>query len=270
LPYSLELCSLTVHQASLPELIDVAAQQGFDSLTTTPGQIAASGVDAPTLRRRCEDAGVRIHYLDGLASPLPGVPPAGIGEIGEDVFFALAEALGVPTFNLVHFGGDPDVPLDAMAEAVSGLADRAAEHDVDLVFEFIPGTAVPDLPTALELARVVDSDRFRILLDTWHLARGGGGPELLVGDAPALVGALQVSDRRREQDSQPYVPMSGRYLPGDGELPLVEMLQPVLDAHPDIPVGIEVANEALWSLPPGETAALAADAIRALVAQVTT
>ena len=92
---------------------------------------------------------------------------------------------------------------------------------------------------------------------------------MIVDEVPRLVGALQVSDRRYEQDSQPYVPMSGRYLPGDGELPLVEILRPVLDARPDLAVGIEVANDALTEMSPADAAAVAAASVRNLIASIT-
>ena len=74
-----------------------------------------------------------------------------------------------------------------------------------------------------------------VLLDTWHFARGGGTLADLDADTAALVGALQISDRSPEQDREPYVPRRGRKLPGDGALPLVEIVATVLDAHPDLP-----------------------------------
>jgi sugar phosphate isomerase/epimerase len=155
-----------------------------------------------------------------------------------------------------------------MVEALGALADRAAGRGLSLVVEFIPGTGIPDLPVAIELVRAVDRDNLRVLLDTWHLGRSGGGPELLVDDVPALVGAVQVSDRRREQDRRPYVPMSGRYLPGDGELPLAAMLAPVLAAHPRMPVGVEVINDELRAMSSRQAATVAGRALRGLLEEL--
>jgi len=70
----LELCCMTVRQATLPELIAVAGDAGFDSLTATPFLVAKAGLPTADLRRRCDDAGVTIGYIDGLCSPLPGTP----------------------------------------------------------------------------------------------------------------------------------------------------------------------------------------------------
>jgi sugar phosphate isomerase/epimerase len=106
------------------------------------------------------------------------------------------------------------------------------------------------------------------MLDTWHLARTGGGPELLTAEAAALVGALQISDRRRSQDGEPELTMGGRYLPGRGELPLVDILRPVLAVHPELPAGIEVINDELRAMPAAEASAVAADALGMLLRQL--
>jgi sugar phosphate isomerase/epimerase len=257
----LQLCALTVRQASLPELIDVAGDAGYASITTSPVHVAASKTSLSSLRRRCDEAGVTIGYLDGLSTPLPGITEG----VSEDVFFEQAEMLGTRLVNVVHYGGDPMVEHAEMVDALGALADRAARRALSLVVEFIPGTAIPDLPVAIELVRAVDRANLRILLDTWHLGRSGGGPDLLVDDVPALVGAVQVSDRTREQDRQPYVPMSGRYLPGEGELPLAAMLRPVLAAHPRMPVGVEVINDELRAMTPREAATVAHRTLRGLL-----
>jgi sugar phosphate isomerase/epimerase len=54
---------------------------------------------------------------------------------------------------------------------------------------------------------------------------------------------LQLSDRSPEQDGEPYVPRKGRKLPGEGALPLAEMIRRVTAVHPDLPVGAEVLSD---------------------------
>jgi sugar phosphate isomerase/epimerase len=256
----LELCCMTVRQATLPELIAVAGHAGFDSLTATPFLVAKAGMPPADLRRRCDDAGVMIGYIDGLCSPLPGTPEG----VTEERCFAMAEDLGAPAVNVVHFGGHP-VPFGQMADVLGELAERAARRGLRILMEFLPDTGIPDLEVALNLARTVGHGNLAVMLDTWHLARTGGGPDQLVGDAAALIGGLQVSDRRAVQDTLPYVPMSGRYLPGEGELPLRAIVGPVVAAHRDLPVGVEVINDELLALPAAGAASTAAAALRNLL-----
>jgi sugar phosphate isomerase/epimerase len=145
------------------------------------------------------------------------------------------------------------------------LAERAAQRGLQILIEFLPDTGIPDLAVALRLARAVGHGSLRVMLDTWHLARTGGGPHQLGGDAAALIGGVQVSDRRRMQDTLPYVPMSGRYLPGEGELPLRALVGPVVAAHADLPIGVEVINDELLALPAAAAASTAAAALRNLL-----
>jgi sugar phosphate isomerase/epimerase len=254
---------MTVRQATLPELISVAAQQGFDSLTATPHLIERAGLELTALRAKCEDAGVTIGYVDGLCSPLPGTPAG----VTEEHCYALAEGLGAPAINVVHLDGPP-VPFEEMADVLGRLTQRAGRRGLRILIEFLPDTGIPDLPVALDLVRAVGDDNLRVMLDTWHLARTGGGPAQLQGDAPALIGGLQVSDRCKVQDSQPYVKMSGRYLPGEGELPLIDILAPVMATHPDLPVGVEVLNDHMRAMPAAEAAAAADGALRRLLARM--
>jgi sugar phosphate isomerase/epimerase len=253
---------MTVRQATLPELISVAATAGFASLTTTPFLLERSGVELAELRRQCDDAGVTVGYIDGLSSPLPGTP----GGVTEERCYDMAEALGAKAVTVVHFEGPP-VPFAEMADVLGGVAQRAGQRGLTILLEFLPATGIPDLPGALDLVRAVGRDNLRVMLDTWHLARTGGGPHQLVGDAPALIGGIQISDRRTIQDAQPYVKMSGRYLPGEGELPLTDILAPVLAAHPELPVGVEVLNDEIRAMPAGDAAAVAGAALRRVLGQ---
>jgi sugar phosphate isomerase/epimerase len=253
----LELCCMSVRQATLPELIALAGREDFASVTTTPFLLERAGVDLAELRRQLDDAGVTMGYIDGLCSPLPGTPAGAT----EEECFAMAEGLGATAVNVVHLDG-PRVPFDEMAEVLGGVADRAARRDLTILIEFLPDTGIPDFPGALDLVRAVGLDNLRIMLDTWHLARTGGGPHQMVGDAPALIGGIQVSDRRKIQDAQPYVKMSGRYLPGEGELPLMDILAPVLAVHPELPVGVEVLNDEMKAMPAADAASVAGAALR--------
>jgi sugar phosphate isomerase/epimerase len=254
---------MTVRQASLPELIEVAGSSGFGAVTTTPWLYTAAGVADRELRRLLHEHGVRVTYIDGLITALPGAPPQR-GAATEHECYRIAAALGASAINVVHIDGSP-TPISELAAALGPVCERAAARGLRIVVEFLPGTGIPDFPTALELVRTVGADNLGIVLDSWHLARSGGTVDLLDPAAAALVGALQLADRTRAQDLQPYVPMSGRLLPGDGEVPLQSLLSRVLAARPDLPVGIEVISDEMRALPASEAATVAAASLRSLL-----
>jgi len=258
---------MSVRQASLAELIVLAGAHGFAAVTTTPWLYTRAGVADADLRRLLDDHGVRVTYVDGLITALPGTPPPHPSDASEEDCYRIAEALGATAINVVHINGSP-TPVAELAAALGPVCDRAATRGLRIVVEFLPGTGIADLPTALELVRAVDAHNLGIVLDSWHLARSGGTPDLLEPGAAALIGAVQLSDRRRAQDLEPYVPMSGRLLPGTGELPLVDIVARIRRAHPEIPVGIEVISDEMRGLEAGAAAAAAAQALRALLQRV--
>ena len=263
----LELCCMTVRQAALPALITVASEHGFGAVTTTPWLYTAAGVSDEDLRRLLADRGVRVSYIDGLITALPGTPPPRPTAASEQDCYRMAAALGATAVNVVHIEGVP-TPMPLLVDALGGVCGRAAAEGLRILVEFLPGTGIPDLPTALELVRGVGADNLGIILDSWHLARSGGDPALLDPDAAARIGALQISDRTRAQDLVPYVPMSGRFLPGEGELPLADLLARVLAVHPDVPIGIEVISDEMRGRSAGDAAAVASESLRRLLAQV--
>lgn len=143
--------------------------------------------------------------------------------------------LGVERINVVSM--DPDLPrtLDEMAMLVE-LALKAGFRAV--VSEFAPVLTIADLPAALAALRHVGRPEFKLLIDTMHLGRTGGTAADLAALDPAAIGYIQLADIRRASD-RPYMEeaMTNRLAPGEGELPLREMLA----AMPrDLIVGLEI------------------------------
>jgi len=272
----LELCWGTVRQAGLAELIEVAGRAGFQAITVGHDLVDQSGLGAAELRSRLGDAGVRISNIDALVSVLPGMPTPEFIEktyqsygtgldlrrgftLTEGEFYRTAERTGGDSVNIVHFGGDPATPLEAIAEAVAGVSRRAAAYGLMIVFEFLPGTAVPDINTAARLVEMVSESNMKIMFDTRHLARSGGSVEDVVRHAE-LVGATQFSDLKwAERDAE------DRLLPYEGDLQLKGMLDAVRTAKPEIPIGIEVFSTVLYRLSAAEAAERAARALRKLI-----
>ena len=274
----LELCCGTVQQAELPLLIEVAGAAGFGAVTANPTLYAQAGLTDRELRSRMHDAGIRVSNIDGFGSGLPGMPT---GEAiapyrnfhgrdvtrtfttPEDDFYRAAEALGAVSINLVHFAGDPATPFAAMVDATGGICERAARNGLKIVFEFLPGTAVPDITTAAALVDQVGASNLAIMFDTRHLARSGGTTQDVDRHA-AKIGAVQLSDLLWSTPADD----PNRLLPGAGELPLSDILRSIRRAQPQTPIGIEVFSVALRAMPALEAAQAAADSLRSVLADV--
>ena len=263
---ALELCCMSMRRANLVELADAAAGAGYRYITTTTWLFEGAPLGGKDLRKRIDDGGVRVSMIDGLTSALPGAPPAGPERKSFEECAEIAHLLGAGCLNLVHIGGVP-TPVEALGDAYARVCEKAAAEGLRLVIEFLPGTGIPDLQTALAVVRHADQPNGKILFDSWHHARCGGTPPEVDGDAAKWIGALQLSDRSPDQDLVPYVPMTGRKIPGRGALPLARWVAPILAAHPDMPVGVEILSDEMEAMDFDQAAGTAAASLHGVIAE---
>jgi sugar phosphate isomerase/epimerase len=265
------LCWGTLRNADLLGLIEAAGRHGFPTLSVQPAAVfaAVETIGEAGLRRRLADAKVRVRVIDALAQGLPGMPApatsgpaAGLLADSRETCFRAAEIVGAPIVNVAHFGGKP-VPRSQMADALGDISREAAGRGLQIVLEFIPDTGFPNLGEALALVQAVALPNIAILLDTWHLARSGGTVEDVRALPPGAIGALQLSDRTPPPPGTPYVPMTGRDLPGEGQLPLFEIVRAALANSPGLTAEIEVFSEELRAMSPDAAAARTASAVKA-------
>jgi sugar phosphate isomerase/epimerase len=153
---------------------------------------------------------------------------------------ALMVELGVRRINVVGLDPDHARCLDQLAL----IAEMAAACGVETTLEFGPGMSIGDLPTALAALRHVARADCRLLIDTMHLMRSGSSVADVAALAPELIGYVQLCDAPLVSQHASYMDeaMSARLVPGEGELPLSELLA----ALPrDLVVSLEVPQRAL-------------------------
>ena len=85
---------------------------------------------------------------------------------------------------------------------------------------------------------------------------------------PDSIANIQVSDRTPPPPGTPYKPLTGRQLPGEGRLPLRELMTAALENSPNATIDIEVLSEELRALPMDAAAARLAAAGKAWVASL--
>lgn len=245
---TLGLCWGSVPGGSLMDIAQTAAQNGFAFITITPGHYLdgrEAGLSDGQIRAELVARDIRVSVIDPLIGALPGTPEAASVDPGLRRFFAYteeecrraAEATGATTINLAHFLGTP-IEIGRLQDSVAGIAARNRDAGFATTLEFIPDTGVPDLATALAIvAAAADA---AVMFDTWHFARSGGTLLQLAALPAGAIGGVQISDRIPPPPGEPYVPMAGRLCPGEGELPLAEMLAQIERNSPGADVGMEV------------------------------
>lgn len=265
------LCWGSVRQASLLELIDVAAIYGFPTITVPPhifDLCLASGTTIASLRKRLAEAAVRITVVDALTRDLPGAPS--LDELpaiwrknwtyGLDHLIRMAEAVDAPTINVTHFLGKP-VEASEMAQAIAGLAERAGRHGLQLSLEFMPDTSLATAADAAKIVQLSGAANVGLMLDTWHLLRAGdGAKEIRALPAGSLIG-VQLNDRRADATQAPPGEVSERSLPGEGAAALSEIMHAILANTPGVCIEVEVFSAELAALSPAAAARRVAHAV---------
>jgi len=88
-------------------------------------------------------------------------------------------------------------------------------------------------------------------------------PKAIATLPPDSIGALQLCDRTEPPPGTPYKPMSGRDLPGEGELPLAKIVKAARANSPGITAEIEVFSDELAAMEIDAAAERAARAVAA-------
>jgi sugar phosphate isomerase/epimerase len=266
-------------QLSLPEFIDVAERAGFRRITARPyafAQALAAGWTEVALQRRLADAGITVTMIDALTHAFPGMrtvseldaavrdrlPPEVLDPPDAVTCFRAATVLGASIVNVTHYMGRP-LPAGVLADALGDVARRAAALELRISVEFIPDSGLPDLPFAQSVIESCGGENVGLLLDVFHLDRSGGTVDDVRCLPRGAIAGIQLSDRPRSAPGTAHVPLGGRLLPGEGELPLREVVEAALENSPDATVDIEVLNDELRNLPPDDTAARLSTAARA-------
>jgi sugar phosphate isomerase/epimerase len=177
----------------------------------------------------------------------------------------MLQELGVPRINVVSL--DPD--LGRTFDQLALLAEMAARVGIETLVEFVPIFPVSDLATALAAVRHVARPECRIMFDTMHFGRSSARISDLAAVDPQLIGYVQLCDAPRTPVIKDYMEeaMFERMAPGEGELPLFDMLT----ALPrDRVIGLEVPlrREAEAGVGPRERLRRCVAAARSLLARL--
>jgi sugar phosphate isomerase/epimerase len=258
----LYLCASMVDEASLDERLDAAAAAGYHGIGLRPTHLKsarAAGLDDADIRARLEASGLELVELGFVADWWEGGEQGQRSVAYERVLHGMADAFGAR--HLMLISGPASEPLDLLAERFAGVCDRAAQHGLRVGLECLPWTGVPDVGAGWRIVERAGRDNGGIVLDTWHLRRGGSTEEMIRAIPAERIVAIQISDGR-------YDVVAGhledtfrrRELPGDGDFDLGGLVRLVEGLGVSAPVGVEVLSDGMRERSVAERARLGRDA----------
>jgi len=279
---ALGLDHLTLLDIAPPDFVALAAGAGFDAVGL---RIAPATADespwpmSPGSRMladtvaRCRDTGVTVLDTETIR-----LTPRTDLAATEAVLHAAAE---LNARHLTTIAEDPD--LTRLSDRFAELTRIAAPYGVRPLIEFMAYKTVRTLDDAVAIA--ARSGGGGVLLDALHIRRCGADIGQVARIDPVLLGYVQLCDAPLEPPGEADLPgdwvlprgqtpdggaaaleaRAGRLLPGEGALPLTELLS-VLPAA--IPVAVEAPRLSLRDrLTPAQFAARARRSLDQVLAQ---
>lgn len=252
--HELSLHHLTILDAHPLELVDAAAAAGFEycGLRLVAPTGAAPVVDVPgdpalvrELRARFDATGVRLLDIEAvwlnaetdIASLL--------------LVLETGRVLGARHVLCVGNDNERGRQLDNFGR----LCEAADAFGLSVGLESITYCAVGTPADALDMVRASAQPNARVLIDALQFFRSGATIDQVGTIDPALIEYIQICDAPRTApeslEERRREARTARLLPGDGELPLRNLLS---ELRRDLPLAVEAPTLALRGLPFDEQA----------------
>ena len=189
--------------------------------------------DDAALRREMiaamRDTGVKVGLAEGFSAKSDADTSAFAADL--DIF---AE-LGAERLNAICMEDDMGMATDQLGK----LAAMAAERGMVFTIEFFPSEGIHSFERVLQVVDGIGRDKAKVLLDSMHFFRTGGTLEKLQAAGTDVIGYVQLADAPNTPPGDSYFmdAMFARQVPGEGQLPLRELIAALPD---DMPISLEV------------------------------
>jgi sugar phosphate isomerase/epimerase len=225
------------------ESVRAVGELGVTKTSMTSASLRDSGVSA--VRDACAQAGVEVVTTTAIArfDLRPGADVSAQLQQARDDIDQAAAVGATSVYTLTGPRARPDWPddVEAYARLVAGVAQYGAERGVALAVE-PTSWLYSDLNFVFSFRDAVDfAERtgLGICLDAFHVFGEGSLREDIAKHA-GLISHVQLSDLERGARSLPC-----RAVPGDGDLPLAQIVTWLLDAGYGGPFDLELSGPAI-------------------------
>ncbi|NCO39486.1 MAG: xylose isomerase [Armatimonadetes bacterium CG_4_10_14_3_um_filter_66_18] len=269
-PFPLSLNTSTLRPASLEDKVEIAAKAGYDAIELWSNELdkhAGDGKSLKDLGKRVTDLGLFVPNIIGLFGCMPPQDdrrPQALETARKRM--DCAAQVGAKCIAAIPAGNHADIDLFWAAQRYQEFLSMGREFGLKVAFEFVGFfKSVYTLGQATCVALEAKDRTACLVADTFHLFRGGSGFDGIrhlngdflhifhFNDAPA--------DKPREQQGD-----GDRVYPGDGHLPLVQLVRDLKAIGYTGPLSLEVFNQEYYKQDPLTVARTGIEKMRAVVA----
>lgn len=259
----MQLCmnELTIMQnGDLFSHITACAEQGYSHMEIRKASLIRTlreGHSLDEIDRALKDHGVTPVCVNAIES-ISFNDRRGMRMLKElsDYLFYCCRRIGCSCVEVIASFHSPTDNLDEIksetVQALLQLSDVAYHYGVNLALEYmgLPSSSVKTFLQSLEIVNAVGRSNVGILLDTWHHYAFGSQPEDILLAQDGQIFMVHVSDCPAREPGKAV--RSESYLPGDGVVPITDILRNLKKIGYDSAVSVEVFDPAVQSMPAGE------------------
>lgn len=260
------LTGSTASPHSLAERVSAAADAGFVGIGLSSEDLdrVVAQHDYAGVRSILDDCGIRYLELEVLLDWFADGERRARSDAERVKLMKAAERLGVYQ---IKVGGDITGtvwPLERMIESFANLARQAGDAGTMVTLEVFPDSNVRDLPTAVAIADGANPAHGGLLIDIWHMARGGIPYDDVSRLPLRYIKHVEIDDADAEvvgtimEDT-----LDRRRLPGQGALDVPAFLTAIAATGYDGLYGVEILSEEMRRMVPREAAQAAYSATMA-------
>jgi len=264
---------------------------GFNGASTMktdlPGDILAAscaGYDLIEIWAKKMEAYLLDHSLDDLRTLLAEahLKPLAINSVEFITFNApwekantinlitryadMADHIGCPYIVVVPSprpaGATDQEVHDESVRVLRGISNRFRDYRVRFAFEFLGfgWCSVSKLEQDWAIVKAVDRENVGMVLDAFHFYAGGSSVDAIREVGAKRIFIFHINDA--EDRPKMALQDAHRLYPGEGAIPLAEIVAGLKEIRYEGPVSLEMFRPGYWSRPPEEVARKGIDSIR--------
>jgi sugar phosphate isomerase/epimerase len=260
------------YKLELPQQVDLAAKAGYQAIEFWLRDIerfVQSGGNLRDVRKQLEDYGLKVVggiNFNAWASEDDREREKAVETFRRDMDWIAA--LGGTAIAAAPAGifQPPPVDLRRLADRYRVLLDLGENYGVVPQLEIWGASAnLSRVSEALFVAAEVGHPRAQLLLDVFHMYKGGSSPQALKLIHGGAMTNFHLNDYPAEPPRQ-TIRDGHRVFPGDGVAPLSEILRSLYEIGFRGALSLELFNQEYWKKPPAEMARVGLTKMQSAVA----
>ena len=217
-----------------------------------------AGIDDNALRDLFDESGLRHRGIEFLTDWFLDSDDA---RRAEAACLDAAMAIGATVISVGGDFGQRDITQGEMVTRFSGLCARAADAGLSVALEFVPWSNIPDISTAVEYLEPANSG---LMVDCWHLFRGGMSATDIAAIPTGRILAIQVNDADARPVGRLAEDTLRRRACGDGAFNLTGFARALDSAGATAPYSVEIISPRFVAMTAVDAARLSIDKARAV------